>query len=77
MRKSLILAAALAVGSLATPVLADGLEDGARYFQRAPLAEIAAAANTTERAIEGRLARVREKLRRSVLQILATRNHED
>lgn len=47
-----------------------------RYFRRTPLAEIAAAENTTERAIEGRLARVREKLRRSVLQILATRNHE-
>lgn len=35
MRKSLILAAALAAVGLATPVMADGLEDGARYFQRA------------------------------------------
>jgi RNA polymerase sigma-70 factor (ECF subfamily) len=47
----------------------------ARYFRRTSLAEIAAADGTTERAIEGRLARVREKLRRSVLQHLSTRSH--
>jgi RNA polymerase sigma-70 factor (ECF subfamily) len=48
----------------------------ARYFQRRPLAEVAAEQSSTDRAIEGRLARVREKLRRSILQQLASERHE-
>ena len=48
----------------------------ARYYQRRPLAEVAAEQSSTDRAIEGRLARVREKLRRSVLQQLASGRHE-
>ncbi len=43
----------------------------ARYYQRRPLAEVAAGQASTDRAIEGRLARIREKLRRSILQQLA------
>jgi RNA polymerase sigma factor (sigma-70 family) len=46
----------------------------ARYYGRESLAETAAAQKTTERAIEGRLARVRERLRRSILQQLAIRH---
>ena len=48
----------------------------ARYYQRIPLAEVAAAQASTDRAIEGRLARIREKLRRSILQQLAADRHE-
>ena len=48
----------------------------ARYFQRVSLAEVADTEHTSVRAIEGRLARVREKLRSSILQTLATRSHE-
>ncbi len=48
----------------------------ARYYQRRPLSEVAASLSSTDRAIEGRLARVREKLRRSILQQLATGHHE-
>jgi RNA polymerase sigma-70 factor (ECF subfamily) len=48
----------------------------ARYYQRRPLAEVAAEQSSTDRAIEGRLARLREKLRRSILQQLASDRHE-
>jgi len=48
----------------------------ARYFHRRPLADVAAEQSSTGRAIEGRLARVREKLRRSILQQLAASRHE-
>ncbi len=48
----------------------------ARYTIRTPLADIAAASGTTERAIEGRLARLREKLRQSILRHLADSRHE-
>jgi RNA polymerase sigma factor (sigma-70 family) len=48
----------------------------ARYFQRRPLADVAAEQSSTGRAIEGRLARIREKLRRSILQQLASSRHE-
>lgn len=48
----------------------------ARYFQRRPLADVAADQSTTDRAIEGRLARIREKLRQSILQQLAADRHE-
>jgi RNA polymerase sigma-70 factor, ECF subfamily len=48
----------------------------ARYFQRRPLAEVAADYSSTERAIEGRLARAREKLRRSILEQLKATNHD-
>jgi RNA polymerase sigma-70 factor (ECF subfamily) len=48
----------------------------ARYFQRRPLAEVAAEQSSTDRAVEGRLARIREKLRRSILHRLAARPHE-
>jgi RNA polymerase sigma factor (sigma-70 family) len=34
----------------------------ARYYQRRPLSEVAASLSSTDRAIEGRLARVREKI---------------
>lgn len=44
----------------------------ARYFQRLSLHELAASLTVSERAVEGRLARLREKLRRSILQHLAT-----
>jgi RNA polymerase sigma-70 factor (ECF subfamily) len=47
-----------------------------RYFHHRSLAEIAAEQSTSERAIEGRLARLREKLRRSVLRQLASTRHE-
>ena len=49
----------------------------ARYTARTPLAEIAAMIGSTERAIEGRLARLREKLRQSILRQLSTDSHED
>jgi RNA polymerase sigma factor (sigma-70 family) len=48
----------------------------ARYYQRRPLTQVAAEQSSTGRAIEGRLARVREKLRRSILQHLASDRHE-
>ena len=48
----------------------------ARYFQRRPLADVAAEQSSTDRAIEGRLARIREKLRCSILQQLAAVRHE-
>jgi RNA polymerase sigma-70 factor (ECF subfamily) len=48
----------------------------ARYTRRIPLAAIAESVATTERAIEGRLARLREKLRQSILRQLAARHHE-
>jgi RNA polymerase sigma factor (sigma-70 family) len=48
----------------------------ARYFRRRPLADVAAEQSSTDRAIEGRLARIREKLRRSILQQLAAGRHE-
>ena len=48
----------------------------ARYFQRRPLAVVAAEQTTSDRAIEGRLARIREKLRRSILLQLSTARHE-
>lgn len=48
----------------------------ARYTHRVPLASIAESAATTERAIEGRLARLREKLRQSILRQLAALEHE-
>jgi RNA polymerase sigma factor (sigma-70 family) len=48
----------------------------ARYFGRRPLADIAAEHSSTDRAIEGRLARIREKLRRSILQQFAAERHE-
>ena len=48
----------------------------ARYAQRVPLATIAADRHTTERAVEGRLARLREKLRQSILRQLAAHDHE-
>lgn len=48
----------------------------ARYTRRLPLTAIAAHRDTTERAIEGRLARLREKLRQSILRQLATDDHE-
>jgi RNA polymerase sigma-70 factor (ECF subfamily) len=47
-----------------------------RYFHHRPLADIAVERSTSERAIEGRLARVREKLRRSILRQLAQNRHE-
>lgn len=47
-----------------------------RYTERRPLAEIAHVLQTTERAVEGRLARLREKLRRSILRQLADQHHE-
>jgi RNA polymerase sigma factor (sigma-70 family) len=42
----------------------------ARYFSRKPLEEIAREANTTVRAIEGRLARVRDRLRQTIATAL-------
>ena len=48
----------------------------ARYFQHRPLAEVAMEQGTTDRAIESRLARIREKLRQSILQQLASRPDE-
>ena len=49
----------------------------ARYSTRTSLAEIAEASASSERAIEGRLARLRDKLRQSILRQLAARQHED
>ena len=49
----------------------------ARYTARTPLAETAATIGSTERAIEGRLARLREKLRQSILRQLSTDPHEN
>jgi RNA polymerase sigma-70 factor (ECF subfamily) len=48
----------------------------ARYYQKRPLAAVAAELSSTDRAIEGRLARVREKLRRTIIQQLASGRHE-
>ena len=48
----------------------------ARYEQRLPLADIAAECGSSERGIEGRLARLREKLRQSILRQLAAPRHE-
>ena len=48
----------------------------ARYFQRRPLSEVALEQGTTDRAIESRLARIREKLRQSILQQLSSQAHE-
>lgn len=48
----------------------------ARYTERRSLAEIALNMQTTERAIEGKLARLRDKLRRSILRQLAEQHHE-
>jgi RNA polymerase sigma factor (sigma-70 family) len=48
----------------------------ARYTLGTPLAEIAIAGHTSARAIEGRLARIREKLRQSIRNSLAARHHE-
>lgn len=48
----------------------------ARYTHGLSIAAIAESSVTTERAIEGRLARLREKLRRSILQQLASQQHE-
>ena len=48
----------------------------ARYFQRRTLSEVALEQGTTDRAIESRLARSREKLRQSILQQLASQAHE-
>lgn len=48
----------------------------ARYYQKRPLAAVAAELSSTDRAIEGRLARVREKLRRAIIQQLASGRHE-
>lgn len=48
-----------------------------RYSLHTPLATIAATAGTTERAIEGRLARLREKLRSLILRDLATQPDEN
>jgi RNA polymerase sigma-70 factor (ECF subfamily) len=66
--------------ALATALAALSAEDRAllddRYSRRVPLAAIAEASLTTERAIEGRLARLREKLRQSILHQLATHAHE-
>lgn len=42
----------------------------ARYFQRMPLEQIAQATDTTVRAVEGRLARVRERLRQAIASAL-------
>ena len=39
-----------------------------KYFQRESYRELAADLNTTERAIEGRLARIRENLKRTILR---------
>jgi RNA polymerase sigma-70 factor (ECF subfamily) len=49
----------------------------ARYFERRPLAQVAAEQSSTDRAIEGRLARVRDKLRRSILQQLSATTRHD
>ena len=48
----------------------------ARYTEHIPLEEIAITHATTGRAIEGRLARLREKLRHSILRQLASLRHE-
>ena len=47
-----------------------------RYTHRRSLASIASASGSSERAIEGRLARLRHHLRQSILRHLATRPHE-
>ena len=47
-----------------------------RYTHRHSLASMAAAAGSSERAIEGRLARLRHHLRQSILRHLASRPHE-
>jgi len=47
-----------------------------RYTHRRSLASIAAAAGSSERAIEGRLARLPHHLRQSILRHLASRPHE-
>ena len=47
-----------------------------RYTHRRSLASIASAAGSSERAIEGRLARLRHHLRQSILRNLASRPHE-
>ncbi len=62
--------------SLATLNEAERSLIDARYTHRQSLAEIAVTAATTERAIEGRLARLREKLRTAILRQLAAQQHE-
>lgn len=47
-----------------------------RYTHRHSLASIATATGSSERAIEGRLARLRHHLRQSILRNLASRPHE-
>ena len=47
-----------------------------RYTHRRSLASIATATGSSERAIEGRLARLRHHLRQSILRHLASRPHE-
>ena len=47
-----------------------------RYTHRRSLASIASATGSSERAIEGRLARLRHHLRQSILRNLASRPHE-
>ena len=47
-----------------------------RYTHRRSLASIATATGSSERAIEGRLARLRHHLRQSILSHLASRPHE-